>query len=101
MALYKSLAEPDQGLAAFSEAIRLNPRAVESATKACDLTDWKNRTCLATLAAAYAECDDFDKSVEWQKRADDGDPQPITPVARDSPLELFLQNKPLRLKLSE
>ncbi len=78
----------------YSEAIRLNPdnaeslnnrammlaacpeakyrdgkRAVESATRACELTEWKQPGHLDTLAAAYAEAGDFDSAVAWQTRA--------------------------------
>jgi tetratricopeptide (TPR) repeat protein len=44
-------------------------KAIEDATKACELTDWKYPYCLGTLAAAYAEAGQFDKAVEWQKKA--------------------------------
>ena len=44
-------------------------KAVEGATRACDLSDWKNPSCLETLAAAEAESGDFDAAVKWQARA--------------------------------
>jgi tetratricopeptide (TPR) repeat protein len=93
MAFY-SKKEYDKALSDFTEAIRLSPKdlnplnnaalllatcpidgirdgnkAVELATRACELTDWKNGSCLACLAAAHAECQDFKEAVKWQKRA--------------------------------
>jgi protein O-mannosyl-transferase len=80
--------------ARYAEALRLNPnygeaynnlalimatcpeakyrdggKAVEAATRACELTKWKNSEFLNTLAAAYAESGDFDAAVMWQSRA--------------------------------
>ena len=46
-------------------------RAVEQATKACELTNFKKAHYVRTLAAAYAETGDFDSAVMRQKEAID------------------------------
>jgi serine/threonine protein kinase len=48
--------------------VRDGPRAIENATKACELSDWKNPEHVDTLAAAYAEVGDFASAVEWQRK---------------------------------
>ncbi|HVK10136.1 MAG TPA: hypothetical protein VM597_15315, partial [Gemmataceae bacterium] len=51
------------------DGVRDGKRAVEHATRACELSNWVRPDCLDTLAAAYAATGDFDRAVEYQKKA--------------------------------
>jgi tetratricopeptide (TPR) repeat protein len=44
-------------------------KAVKYATKACDLTGWKDWRLLDTLAVAHAEVGDFTSAVKWEQEA--------------------------------
>jgi tetratricopeptide (TPR) repeat protein len=48
---------------------RDSQQAVESATKACELSNWKDVSSITVLAAAYAEARDFASAVKWQEQA--------------------------------
>ncbi len=51
---------------ARDEKVRDGVKAVELATKACKLSEWKEPSYVDTLAAAYAECGNFDEAVKWE-----------------------------------
>ena len=55
--------------------LRDGAKAVDSATRACELTRWKSSRPLATLAAAFAEKGDFEGAVQMQRKAIDATPE--------------------------
>ena len=71
--------------------------AVESATKACQLSQWKDAAKLAVLAAAYAEAGEFDKAVRWQREANDRYIDPEDRRQGRERLALFEEAKPYRI----
>ncbi len=46
-------------------------KATDYATRACELTEWKESGLLDTLAAACAASGDFDAAVKWQLKSID------------------------------
>ena len=71
-------------------------RAVELATKACELTDWKNAYAIDTLAAAYAEAGDFDGAVKSERKAIETIPDEKKKADFRVRLELYQRKKPYR-----
>jgi tetratricopeptide (TPR) repeat protein len=51
------------------DGIRDAAEAVQAATKACELTDWKVALHIHRLAAAYAESGDWEKAVSYEEQA--------------------------------
>jgi len=76
--------------------VRNGPRARECATRACELTEWAEPGYLDTLAAASAECGEFDDAVKWQEKA----LAMVDSAARQddyrSRLDSYLRRKPAR-----
>jgi tetratricopeptide (TPR) repeat protein len=76
---------------------RDSTKAIENATKACELTDWKDHRYVGTLAAVYAEVGDFATAVEWQKKAIDlltEDNRAKWQAHYESRLKLYQSGKP-------
>ncbi len=76
--------------------VRDGKKAIESATKACELTEWKEGGLIDTLAAAYAEAGDFDAAVEWQTQANPLLTQPDDKADGEKRLKLYREKKPYR-----
>lgn len=80
-------------------SVRNGEYAVQYAIKACELTEWKDDSLLATLAAAYAEAGRFGDAVNWQSKYLESDylksnPSSDTPEKARARLSLYEQNKP-------
>jgi tetratricopeptide (TPR) repeat protein len=56
-------------LATGPDRVRDGKRAVEHATRSCELSGWNEPDFIDTLAAAHAAAGDFDKAVEYQEKA--------------------------------
>lgn len=54
-----------------TDDLRDGQKAIELATKACELTEYEDPVMLSTLAASYAEIGDFEEAVRWSEQAVD------------------------------
>jgi tetratricopeptide (TPR) repeat protein len=118
---WRAKKEYDRAIADYDEAIRLDPkhayahngrawvwatcpdakyrdgkRAVESATRACELWKWKEANFIGTLAAAYAEAGDFEAAVKWQTKANELYADPEDKAKGEERLKLYREKKPYR-----
>lgn len=78
------------------ETARDGRQAVDLATKACELTRWKDGSVVDTLAAAFAEVGDFDKAVEHQVKANALMADPQSRTRGEERLVLYRAKKPYR-----
>jgi len=114
--------EYDKAIADYNEAIRHDPKdsyayndrawlwatcpdakyrdgkkAVDSATKACELSAWKDPDTIGTLSAACAEAGDFVAAVKWQSKAIELVTDEKEKADYRSRLKLYQEQKPYRV----
>jgi tetratricopeptide (TPR) repeat protein len=78
-----------------NDSFRDGKQAVELATKACELTNWKQWNCIGTLAAAYAEAGDFKQAIKYEKQAISTGGITDKEIENEkNRIKLFEQNKP-------
>jgi tetratricopeptide (TPR) repeat protein len=79
------------------DALCDGPAAVEHATRALELTEWKRSEWLEVLAAAHAEAGNMAAAIEWQEKhlrvLPLGDARAAEAAAR---LEFYRDGRPLR-----
>jgi tetratricopeptide (TPR) repeat protein len=79
------------------DKLRDGKKALELATKACELSEWKWTFNLGTLGAAYAECGDFKEAVKWQKKAIELGYEDVVELEKaQKRLKLYEEGKPYR-----
>jgi len=78
------------------ESVRDGKRAVEFATRACEMTGWKQAVYLDTLAAAYAEAGEFETACEQIERAIPLAPDSTAEAEFRERLSLYRSGKPYR-----
>ncbi|MEI7460284.1 MAG: tetratricopeptide repeat protein [Pirellula sp.] len=111
----------DSAIKDYTEAIRLDPKyadasnglawfyatcpdaehrdgekAVELATKACELSAWKTWFHVVTLADAYAESDDWENAVKYQEKAIELTTDERNKAIGRERLELYKKKEPYR-----
>ncbi len=108
MAAEKMAPELDETLNGFAwflatcpdKSYRDGKAAVEKATKACKYSKEKDWYHLDTLAAAYAELEDFDEAIKWAKKAIEVAPGSKKSICKEQ-LARFERKEPFRSQVGK
>ena len=118
---YAMKSQYDRAISDYNKAIEMNPKftltynqlawllatcpndkyrdgrkAVENATRACELSQWAVPILLDTLAAAYAEAGEFEHAVKWQSKAIEQATSDYDKATMQTRLKLYKAGKPYR-----
>ncbi|MDA7978739.1 MAG: tetratricopeptide repeat protein [Pirellulales bacterium] len=83
------------------DELRDGKRAIELATKAAELTEFKEAHILSTLAAGYAEVGEFEKAKEWSAKAVEKAEDDETRANLQAELDSYEKGKPWRERQGE
>jgi len=82
------------------DKLRDGRRAIELATKACELTKYEKAHIISTLAAGHAETGDFDNALKWSQKSVDLGGEDLA-EALNKELETYKKGEPFRELLTE
>jgi len=77
--------------------VRNGRRAIECATRACELTEWQSPGYVDTLAAAYAETGQWTEAIRWAEKAIEVASDDDAREEYAGRVELFESRQPLRI----
>ncbi len=81
------------------DALRNGKRAIELATKACEVTEWKEAHIISTLAAGYAETGDFETAKKYSRQSVElGSEVDDVKLQLEKELKSYEEGKPWREK---
>lgn len=77
--------------------VRDGKKAVSQGVWACGLSNWKFDQAVEVLAAAYAEADDWENAIRFQKKVMEMSQNDQQKLERGQVLERYQKREPLRL----
>jgi tetratricopeptide (TPR) repeat protein len=78
------------------ERFRDGKKALASATRACELSEWKSACCQSALAAACADVGEYEKAIIWQCKANAIESDPALKTEGEARLARYRDKKPFR-----